>query len=132
MTKIIEELNDGNKYRIVLAKINDNDAIIIFSTDYISPLKFIKEIEKELAQKYQKEIPVYFDFFLSQISKKERFGRAVFTGKEFAKSSFGIITVHKADKFYKLCLDYYNNHKNDTNFSFTLVGPTQQKILFGE
>lgn len=116
------------KYDVKKYCIDGKDFFIVFSTSYISPLKFVKKIEKELAVLCDKEIEVIFDFFLSNISKSERYGKSIFNGSSFVQNSFSIVKVSKKDILRKISAQYYKESKNELDF--TLVNSSQKKMIF--
>lgn len=96
-----------NSYRI--QEINDfKYRAIIFSTDYISPIEELSEIENELREnKYMGTI--IFDLLLINGNSENRFIEAFFDGMSFDRKSFKI-----ADKLPCMINDlssefYYNN-----------------------
>ena len=85
---------------------------IVFSTSYISPLKFIKEIEEELSNQVNTEIEVIFDLLLSSGNSKERYGKAIYDGEQFNRESFQYINVLKTDILRRFSAKYYEK-RND-------------------
>ena len=80
------------EYEIHYFKTEDKTKYIIFSTSYISPLKFISDIEKDLVMLNNAEkIEVIFDLLLSSGNGKERYGKAIFNGSRFDLKSFKYI-----------------------------------------
>src|SRR5690606_30959690 len=99
----------------------------IFSTSYLSPLKFISTIESELSLLIDNETEIIFDFFLSNGNTSERYGKAHFDGKQFIGGSFEYISVNKNDKIRKLSAQYYCNSKDQVDFSF--LNSVQKKMI---
>lgn len=96
------------EYEIRYIKKDDKTKYIIFSTSYISPLKFINDIEKELVMLNNPEkIEVIFDLLLSSGNGKERYGKAIFNGNHFDVKSFRHIEISKNSWLRKVSADYY-------------------------
>jgi len=112
----------------VINKDNDKDICMIFSTSYISPLKFTADIEKELSHIYNQRIEVVFDFFLSSGNSSERFAKACFDGRSFIKSSFEYIKVEKNDDLRRLSAQYYKDSNGEVDFTF--LSEIQKKMIF--
>ena len=64
---------------------------IVFSTSYISPLKFIKEIEEELSNQVNTEIEVIFDLLLSSGNSKERTVKQFMMENNLIEKAFNIL-----------------------------------------
>lgn len=100
---------------------------IVFSTSYLSPLKYIPMIENELSLITNNELEVIFDFFLSNGNTSERYGTAYFDGKHFVGNSFKYIDIKKSNKIRKLSAQYYRDSKDEVDFSF--VNSVQKKMI---
>ena len=109
---------------------DNNDICMIFSTSYLSPLKFVADIENELSHMYNQGIEVIFDFFLSSGNNSERFAKAYFDGRSFVKSSFEYIKVEKNADLRKLSVQYYKNSKEELDFAF--LNNVQKKMILSE
>ena len=95
------------EFEVRIIKQNNSMHGLVFSTSYISPLKFLAEIEEELGSKVHEKIEVVFDFLLSSGNTNERFAKAVFDGKSFDKSSFQFIKLEKKNIIRGLSADFY-------------------------
>ncbi|NMA83185.1 MAG: hypothetical protein GX962_04900 [Epulopiscium sp.] len=100
---------------------------IIFSTSYISPLKFIDEIEEELSNEIHSEKEIFFDLLLSSGNNKERFGRAIYDGRQFNKKSFSYLSISKQDFLRCFSAKYYEQYNNYVENS--ILNSIQKKML---
>lgn len=100
---------------------------IIFSTSYISPLKYIKEIEKELLKQANEEVEVIFDLILSAGNSKERYGMAIYNGKQFDRKSFKYINISRTDKLRIFSTQYYAKYNSFVENS--ILNSIQKKML---
>lgn len=116
------------RYDIRIFNKDNKDICMIFSTSYLSPLKFVPDIEQELSFLLNHETEVYFDFFLSSGNTSERYGKAYFDGKNFVSNSFKYIVVDKGNSLRVLSAQYYKDAKDDVDFSF--INNIQKKMIF--
>lgn len=100
---------------------------IIFSTSYISPLKFINEIEEELSAQISDRGEVFFDLLLCAGNSNERYGKAIYDGKKFDRTSFEYISVSKKDFLRSFSADYYKNCNNYVENS--ILNSIQKKMI---
>lgn len=107
--------------------LNEENKCIIFSTTYISPLDFIKDIENDLRSVVNYSIEVVFDFLLSSGNCQERFGRINYTGNEFDMRSFQFINVPKKNNLRKVSANYYKD-KNE-NLENSILTSMQKKMI---
>lgn len=92
----IEEVNDF-KYKL-----------IIFSTDYISPIDYLSEIEDYLKTKnYLGEI--IFDLLLVNGNSENRFIEAFFNGEKFNRKSF-MIANKLSNEIKNVTTEFYFNN----------------------
>lgn len=116
------------RYDISTFYTNENKKqYIVFSTSYISPLKYINEIEKELSNEVHSETEIFFDLLLSSGNSKERFGRAIYDGKQFDKKSFEYLSVPKQDFLRSFSAKYYEKYNNYVENS--ILNSIQRKML---
>ena len=105
----------------------DKNRYIVFSTSYISPLKFIDEIELELSNQVFDEIEVLFDLLLRSGNDKERYGVAVYKEKKFDRSSFKYIKVEKSSPIRRISANYY---KEKTSYvENSILNSVQKKMI---
>lgn len=92
----IKEVNDF-KYKL-----------IIFSTDYISPIDYLSEIEDYLKTKnYLGEI--IFDLLLVNGNSENRFIEAFFNGEKFSRKSFMIVNK-LSNEIKNVTTEFYFNN----------------------
>lgn len=116
------------EYEIHYVKTEDKTKYIIFSTSYISPLKFISDIEKELVMLNNSEkIEVIFDLLLSSGNGKERYGKAIFNGNRFDLKSFKYIEISKNSCLRKVSADYYREKSKYIESS--ILNSIQKKMI---
>jgi len=106
---------------------NKENKCIIFSTTYISPLDFIKDIENELRSMVDYSIEVVFDFLLSSGNGRDRFGRIVYDGKGFDMTSFEFITIPKKNTLREFSINYYKD--KDENLENSILTSVQKKMI---
>ncbi|MDY3374195.1 MAG: type II toxin-antitoxin system RnlB family antitoxin [Terrisporobacter othiniensis] len=116
------------EYEIHYFKTEDKTKYIIFSTSYISPLKFISDIEKDLVMLNNAEkIEVIFDLLLSSGNGKERYGKAIFNGSRFDLKSFKYIEIPKNSCLRKVSTDYYREKSKYIESS--MLNSIQKKMI---
>lgn len=106
---------------------NEENKYIIFSTTYVSPLDFIKEIEIELRSMVNYRIEVIFDFLLSSGNGSERFGRMIYDGKEFDMTSFEFINIPKRNRLREFSINYYKD--KEENLDNSILTSIQKKMI---
>lgn len=115
------------RYDIKVINENSKEICIVFSISYLSPLKFIKNIENELVNLIGEESDILFDFFLSSGNTPERFARVRFNGNSFDNDSFEYIKVEKGHSLRILSAQYYRDSNSDLDFSF--INSVQRKMI---
>lgn len=83
------------------------DRYIVFSTNYVSPLEFIKDIEIELSKLVDYKIEIIFDLLLSCGNNSKRFAKINYDGKHFDRKSFKFISIDKKDNLRKVSANHY-------------------------
>lgn len=106
---------------------NKENKYIIFSTTYISPLEFIKDIEKELNKIINNSSEVFFDFLLSSGNGNERFGKIVYNGDSFDMNSFEFINIPKKSDLRAFSINYYRN--KEENLENSILTSVQKKMI---
>ncbi|WP_017825439.1 type II toxin-antitoxin system RnlB family antitoxin [Clostridium botulinum] len=107
--------------------LREENKCIIFSTTYVSPLDFIKDIENELRNVINYSVEVVFDLLLSSGNSQERFGRINYTGNEFDMKSFQFINVPKKNDLRKVAVSYYKD--KDENLDNSILTSMQKKMI---
>lgn len=105
------------KYEFITFKETKREINIVFSTTYISPLKCLNDIKKDLSKSDVKG-DVLFDFLLSNGNNSKRFAKIYFNGQDFIGDTFEYIKVDKNEIYRKLSAEYYVKSKDRMNFSF--------------
>ena len=113
------------KYEITVLR--EENQYIIFSTTYISPLDFIKDIEKDMKDIVNYNVEVVFDFLLSSGNSKERFGKINYNSNGFDMRSFEFINVPKKNKLREISANYYKD-KNE-NLDNSILTTIQKKMI---
>lgn len=106
---------------------NKENKYIIFSTTYISPLEFIKDIEKELNKIMNNSSEVFFDFLLSSGNGNERFGKIVYNGDSFDMNSFEFINIPKKSDLRAFSINYYRD--KEENLENSILTSVQKKMI---
>lgn len=99
----------------------------ILSNNYLSPLDYYKDIEKDLVADKIGAGYILFDCLLSSGNGSERFITAVFNGKEFDTDSFEFIRIPKKAKERKLLPMIYRGRLPDLDNS--ILTSMQQKLV---
>lgn len=115
------------RYQIKVFNENKIKICMIFSTSYLSPLKFIDEIEEELSHLFDYEITIIFDLFLSSGNTSERYLRANFNGAHFERNSFEFVIIDKIDKIRDFSAIFYKEAQKNVDFSF--LNNIQKKMI---
>lgn len=113
--------------RYEISILNEEKKCMIFSTTYVSPLDFIKEIETDLKSVVNYSIDVVFDFLLSSGNCQERFGRINYNGNGFDMRSFQFIEVPKKNNLRKVSANYYKD--KDENLENSILTSIQKKMI---
>jgi hypothetical protein len=98
---------------------NENKEVqyVVFSTFFISPTFFLKEIEKELSMQINEEKEIIFDLLLSSGNNSNRYGKAIYDGRKFKYKSYENISVPKKNELRKFSTQYYKEHADYVNNS---------------
>lgn len=115
------------RYDIKILNECNREINMIFSTSYLSPLKFIDDIEKEISTLFNGEVEVIFDLFLSNGNTSERYAKVIFDGNKFIKDSFEFINIDKKNIIRTLSSKYYSAKKKELDFSF--LNNIQKKMI---
>lgn len=107
--------------------LSEENRCIIFSTTYVSPLDYIRDIENELRSIVNYSVEVVFDFLLSSGNCQERFGRINYTGSEFDMRSFQFINVPKKNDLRKVSANYYKD--KEENLENSILTSIQKKMI---
>lgn len=119
---------DMKRYDIKIFNTNENKKqYIVFSTSYISPLKYINEIEQELFNQVNEEVEIIFDLILSSGNSKERYGKAIYNGKQFDRKSFQYISIPKTNELRNFSTQYYE--KCSYFVENSILNSIQKKML---
>lgn len=113
--------------RYEISVLDEEKKCVIFSTTYISPLDFIKDIENDLKSIVNYSLEVIFDFLLSSGNSKERFGKINYTGSEFDMKSFQFIKVPQKNDLRNVSVNYYRN--KDENLDNSILTSIQKKMI---
>ena len=108
---------------------NENKDVqyVVFSTFFISPTYFLKEIEKELSIQINEEKEIIFDLLLSTGNNSNRYRKAVYDGMEFKRKSYENISVPKKSELRKFSTQYYKEHADYVNSS--ILSSVQKKLI---
>lgn len=101
-------------YDIQTIEYNGCKTCIIFSTHYISPLKYIKEIQLEYSELLKECNEVYFDFLLSRRNSNERFAKMICNAGLLEQ--FEYIRISKKDPLRKISAGYYRTADVDWTY----------------
>ncbi|EIW20728.1 MULTISPECIES: type II toxin-antitoxin system RnlB family antitoxin [Pelosinus] len=115
------------RFDIKIISINKKDICMIFSTTYLSPLKFIAEVEKEISSFTNDGIEVIFDFFLSNGNTRERYAKAYFNGVNIVRESFEYTNINKNDSLRSFSAEFYKDSIDKMDFSF--LTSIQKKMI---
>ena len=124
---ILRGVNEMMEFEVKIIEQNNSVYGLVFSTSFISPLKFLTEIEEELGSKVHERIEVVFDFLLSSGNTNERFAKVIFDGKSFDKSSFQFIKLEKKNTIRDLAADFYKTSIGHVDNS--ILTSVQKKLV---
>lgn len=105
----------------------ESDKYIVFSTNYVSPLDFIKDIEAELSKLVDIKVEVLFDLLLSSGNNSKRFARINYDGKHLDRRSFQFVDMDKRDSLRKVSANYYK-YKSDL-VEKSILTSIQKKLI---
>jgi hypothetical protein len=104
-----------------------SNTCIIFSTHYISPLKFKEDINNELKYNFNHELNIIFDFILSNGNNNKRFAKAYFNGDYLVNESIEYIHLDKDDEIRRISTQFYK--ENEKYVDFTFLNSVQRKLI---
>ncbi|WP_160680889.1 type II toxin-antitoxin system RnlB family antitoxin [Clostridium sp. C8-1-8] len=107
--------------------LTEENKCIIFSTTYVSPLDFLKDIEKDLMNIVNYSMEVVFDFLLSSGNSSERFGQINYTANGFDMKSFKFIKIPPKNQLRELSVNYYKD--KDENLDNSILTSIQKKMI---
>lgn len=85
----------------------ETDKYIVFSTNYVSPLDFIKDIEIELSKLVDYKVEVIFDLLLCSGNSSKRFAKMNYDGEHLDRKSFEFINIDKKDNLRRVSANHY-------------------------
>lgn len=115
-------------YDIVTINNNRNKTYIVFSTNYISPLKMFNEIQKSLQEDINDCTEIYFDFLLCNKNDTERYAKIIFQNGLLDIKQFSYIYVDKKSELRRISMEYYK--ENFKSLDWTYVSDTKKKLIF--
>lgn len=114
-------------FDIVETKNGDCRICIIFSTNYISPMKAINEIQTQYCKILERYTEVYFDFLLCSRNSNERYAKVDCTNGILDTARISYIKVKKRDFLRKASTRYYK--ENMDRLSWTYVDSLKKKLI---
>lgn len=89
---------------------DEKDSIyIVYSTCYINPTEYLREIENKLKEMEVKNKHIYFDLLLCVGNSRNRYSRVWFNGEKFVKSQFRKIDFRKGHIIRYLSSNFYSH-----------------------
>lgn len=122
-------LNGVNMKNYDLAVINRQNTklYMVFSTNYISPLKMIDEIQVLLGDIVMDSAEIFFDFLLCNKNDRERYAKMVCTDGLLDVNQFSYISVDKKSELRKISAHYYK--ENYHCLDWTYVSEAKKKLI---
>lgn len=115
------------EYDFLVFENNGYKVGIIFSTNFISPIKSISELQTKHKEELANCEEVYFDFLLSTRNSSERFAKAPCTNGVIDMDQFSYINVRRKELLRKVSSEFYK--KNLDDFDWTYADPIKRKLI---
>ena len=112
---------------LVVIENDCNRACMIFSTNYISPVKVIHEIQALHQSILTECTEVYFDFLLCSRNSDERYAKVVCTNGILDMTQFSYVKVGKKDALRKISAQYYKD--NEDQLDWTYADQIKRKLI---
>ncbi len=114
-------------YDLVTINNNNRKIHIVFSTNYISPLKMFNEIQDLLKTHTNDYSEVYFDFLLCNKNDRERYAKIIFQNGLLDIKQFSYIQVDKRSDLRRHSMEYYK--ENFKKLDWTYVSEAKRKLI---
>lgn len=114
-------------YDFAIIDDNNRKIYIVFSTNYISPLKMINEIQETICEHAKISADIYFDFLLCNRNEKERFAKISCTNGSLDLENFSYVSVDKKSPLRKISAHYYR--ENYDSLDWTYAGKNKMKLI---
>lgn len=115
-------------YDIVTINNSRNKTYIVFSTNYISPLKMFNEIQKSLQEDINYCTEIYFDFLLCNKKWHRKICKNYFSKWTIGYKTNSLYLCRQKSELRRISMEYYKE-----NFKFldwTYVRDTKKKLIF--
>lgn len=100
---------------------------MIFSTNFISPIKVIKEIQIQHSSLLNECSEVYFDFLLCTRNSNERYAKVNCMNGILDMTQFSYIKVSKKDSLRKISAQFYR--ENADRLDWTYADQLKRKLI---
>ena len=114
-------------YDLVVIDNGCNRSCVIFSTNYISPVKSIEEIQTQHSHELIECREVYFDFLLSTRNSNERYAKVHCSNGVLDMTKFSYIKVSKKDSLRRISAEFYK--ENADRLDWTYADPLKRKLI---
>ncbi len=114
-------------YDVVQIYDNKRKILIIFSTNYVSPLKELNKIQSLIRDLYKDISEIYFDFLLCNRNGQQRYAKIECVDGILDYKKFSYISVNKENRIRELSAKYYR--ENERNLDWTYAGEEVRKML---
>lgn len=114
-------------FDLVVIENDCNRACMIFSTNFISPVKVIHEIQSLHQGILTECTEVYFDFLLCSRNSDERYAKVVCTNGILDMTQFSYVKVGKKDALRKISAQYYKD--NEDQLDWTYADQIKRKLI---
>lgn len=114
-------------YDFLILEDNGHKKGIIFSTNCISPIKAIKEIQMQHSGELSQCSEVYFDFLLSTRNSNERYAKVHCENGVLDMTQFSYIKVSKKDSLRRISAEFYR--ENADRLDWTYADPLKRKLI---
>lgn len=105
-------------YDINIIEYNNTKSVIVFSTNYISPLKEFDKIQ-DFLRNFPADIKnVYFDFLVCTKNDNERYAKIEIKDGLLNFNEFKYLLLDKDNDLRKISADYYKNNLKSIDWSY--------------
>ena len=114
-------------YDLTVINSQNQNLCIVFSTNYISPLKMIDEIQVLLGDIVTDSTEVFFDFLLCNKNDRERYAKMVCKDGMLDVNKFSYISVDKKSELRKISAHYYKEHYHCLDWTY--VSEAKKRLI---
>lgn len=117
-------------YDFIIDNSNNKKICIIFSTNYISPISMLNDIQKDFLEKLKDFNEIYFDLLLCNKNSSERFAKIVCQNGIFDINEFSYLDPANEFTLREISKKYYIN--NAKNVDWTYVSSSRKALILNQ